>query len=328
MADSRFDEEMDDWEDHPGTVEALLHVDAQLHDDPMGYTTWEASGPLARLLKAATADEGSYDADAEARVVAGFNLARALEDDNFYGRPLHKSIKPRRAIGHAAVAGVLAAGALAASSGLAAAHTTVARVISDIANGLSSLGSASGQSLRPAPTITRNTPSGTEVSPDPRAIDSTGPGTSGSCPTSADASVSVSPSSNGPCGVVSHGPRGTAGATAHRHQERRTKAVGDVTGGYGSAHPATGASRGRGSHGGAGAGSPTESLGSVTKGYGSGGGSGSGERSQSGTGNRSGPGTNPGGHHHHHHHHPGNTSGGSPSGGPASPAGGSSTPTD
>src|SRR6516164_653667 len=101
MAGSRFQQEMNDWEDHPGSVEALLHVDAQLHDDPLGYTTWEASGSLDRLLGAATADDAPGDGDAEARAVAGFNVAMALNDENFYGQA-RKPTKQRRAVSHAA----------------------------------------------------------------------------------------------------------------------------------------------------------------------------------------------------------------------------------
>ena len=303
MAESRFQEEMDDWEDHPGSIEALLHVDAQLHDDPLGYTTWEASGPLAGLLTAATCDEGTHDAEAEARAVAGFSVARALDDDNFYGRG-RKSGKQRRTVRHAALAGVLAAGVLSATSGLAAAaHTSVVKVVSDIADGLRSSGPAHGQSPRPvdSPSTTPNPPSGDGGDLTRVAASDTAP----SCRAGVDPSVSGGASANAACGSVSHGAHGNAAPTTNGERARRATAPGATMRASGPGDSSTGGAakmRSR-SAGGAVAGSRSGSHKTFSSGSGSGGGSVSGGGSGSKTGNGTGSGTHAVGHLHHHHHH-------------------------
>jgi hypothetical protein len=302
MAESRFQEEMNDWEDHPGSIEALLHVDAQLHDDPLGYTTWEASGPLAGLLTAATSDEGTHDADAEARAVAGFSVARALDDDNFYGRG-RKSGTQRRTVRHAALAGALAAGVLSATSGLAAAaHTSVVKVVSDIADGLRSSGPAHGQSPGSvtSPSTIPNPPSGAGGDPTRVAASDTAP----SC-RAGDPSVSSSASANAACGSVSHGARGNPAPTTNG--ERAQRATGATMRASGRGNTSTGAAAKKRSRsaGGAVAGSGSGSHKTFSSGSGSGGGSVSSGGSGSRNGNGTGTGTHAVGHlHHHHHHHP------------------------
>ncbi len=315
MAESRFQEEMNDWEDHPGSIEALLHVDAQLHDDPLGYTTWEASGPLAGLLTAATSDEGTHDAEAEARAVAGFSVARALDDDNFYGRG-RKSGKQRRTVRHAALAGVLAAGVLSATSGLAAAaHTSVVKVVSDIADGLSSSGPAHGQSPGSvtSPSTTPN-PSGAGGDLTRVAASDTAP----SCHAGVDPSVSGSASANASCGSVSHRARGNPAPTTNGGRAKRAKDPGATMRASGPGDSSTvGAKLRSKSAGGAAANSRSGSHKTFSSGSGSGGGSVSGGGSGSKTGNGTGVGTHPVGHlhHHHHRHHVDIGVGDSPSGG-------------
>jgi hypothetical protein len=300
MADSRFGKDMDDWGD-PGSIEALLHVDAQLLDDPLGYTSWEASGPLATLLQAATADDATYDAEAEAAAVAGFNLARALDDENFYARTSHLSRKPGRAVSRAALAGVLAAGVLAATGGLAAAHTSVARVISDIAHGLNSNGAPHPESHRPAqPPAGSASESAESVT---STVSSTVPTPAGGCDpgvagSASNSTSSNSTSSNSACGVVSHVSVTTGlPATIHRHGAKGRTALGGAPGATAPPNSSTTvpSNPGSGGRGGAKPGSGSGPGGVWRTGSGTGRGSGT------GTGNGTGPG--PGGHHHHHHRH-------------------------
>jgi hypothetical protein len=302
MAESRFQEEMNDWEDHPGSIEALLHVDAQLHDDPLGYTTWEASGPLAGLLTAATSDEVTHDADAEARAVAGFSVARALDDDNFYGRG-RKSGKQRRTVRHAALAGALAAGVLSATSGLAAAaHTSVVKVVSDIADGLRSSGPAHGQSpgSGTSPSTTPNPPNGAGGDPTRVAASDSASSCGAGGP-----SVSGSASANAACGSVSHGGRENPAPTTNRGRAKRATAPSATMQASGPGDSSTGAAAKKRSRsaGGAVAGSQSGSHKTFSSGSGSGGGSVSGGGSGSKTGNGTGSGTHAVGHIHHHHHH-------------------------
>jgi hypothetical protein len=303
MAGSRFQEEMDDWNDQPGSVEALLHVDAQLHDDPLGYTSWEASGPLARLLGAVTAAEVSGNEDAEARAVAGFSVARALDDENFYGRT-RKPAKQRRALSQAALAGALAAGVLAATSGLAAAaHTSVAKVVSDIANGLGSSEPTHVQTPRPGipPTTTPNPSIGTVAGPASATPPATTTGTTGSCASGTDRSASGRESDNAACGTVSHGSGGKSVPSASGHRGKPSKSPSKVRGAGGSGTAAKGKAVNLGSGSGRRVvgGSGSGSHGSMSNRSGSAGGS------VSGTGHGSGSGTNPVGHPHRHHHHHG-----------------------
>jgi hypothetical protein len=304
MAGSRFQEEMNEWDDHPGSVEALLHVDAQLHDDPLGYTRWEASGSLARLLSAATSDEASWDEEAEARAVAGFNVAMALDDDNFYGRD-RRPTKQRRAMSHAAFAGVLAAGVLAATSGLAAAaHTSVAKVVSDIADGLSS--SPPAQDKAPTPT-TAPSPTPTTSTVGTSAAATTAPGTTTSCSSGANVSGANAMSANVVCGTGAHKQSGEVGATRNGPLGNGTKGAGGAHQSNGSGKAGTGATMHLGSGSSVG-GVRGEGMGShrySNSGSGSGGSSGSqsGGGPSGGTGNGGDPGANPQGHFHRHPHH-------------------------